>query len=331
MALRVGLIGAGWWAMAHHVPALLAHPEAELAAVHDLDSSRAEAAAAQTGARHHTTTDQLLADDLDAIVVATPNARHREPVLAALAAGLPVLVEKPLATTAADAFEILTAAEAAGVPLMVGHTHQFDDAAAMARRAVLEGIGDLIQVTAEFSSGSARLYADPDSAYARTGGGHALTQLIHAIAMVCWTTGDQLTQVAGLAPRRQLEVDVDDAAVFELGSGATGVIIGSGATPPQVPHHQQVRYLGSRGTVVHDMLRARVRWTREDGSVIVHEPNQHTPAYAAGEPARQFVELILHAGPNRGPARPAAAAVAAAASLLASADARTYLRVPALP
>lgn len=331
MALRVGLVGAGWWAKTYHVPALLGSPDAEIAVVCDLDIPSAQSVAAVTGARVCGTVEEMVDAGVDAVVISTPNAQHRPPVLAALSVGLPVLVEKPLATTAADAFEIVRTAERAGVALMVGHTHQFDGAADLAYRAVREGIGELVQVTAEFSSGAGRLYSRAGSPYARPGGGHALTQLVHAIGMVCWTTGEQLAQIAGLAPRRGLDVDVDDAAAFVLGSGATGVAVGTGSASERVGHHQQVRYVGTDGMVVHDMLRARTRWTRSDASVLEHEPDQHTAAYAAQEPARQFVELVLRGGPNRGPARPAAAAVAAVETLLRSAEAQAVLPVPQLP
>src|SRR5690606_33827655 len=110
MALRVGLVGAGWWAKTYHVPALLGSPDAEIAVVCDLDIPSAQSVAAVTGARVCGTVEEMVDAGVDAVVISTPNAQHRPPVLAALSAGLPVLVEKPLATTAADAFEIVRTA-----------------------------------------------------------------------------------------------------------------------------------------------------------------------------------------------------------------------------
>jgi predicted dehydrogenase len=105
--LRVGLVGCGAVAR-HHVPALRAARGAELAAAFDLD----EAAAARTGAPVAGSLEELI-DGVDLVAVCTPPEHHADVAVAALRAGRGLFVEKPLATTLADADRIMAAGEGA--------------------------------------------------------------------------------------------------------------------------------------------------------------------------------------------------------------------------
>lgn len=315
--VRVGVVGAGWWATAHHLPALAAHPGARLAGVVDRDPDRAAEAAAAFGTTAYPDLGALLAD-VDAVVVATPHDTHHAVVMPCLARGRHVLVEKPLALSFDDAAAMARAADEAGVHLVVGYTHQFEELAAFVRDAVRHRIGRLLQVTVEYSSRAARLY-DGGSYGAEHGGGQARTQLTHALGMLCWVTGEEATAVAAFTAGRGLGVDVDDAAILRLSGGATATASSSGATPPGVPVRQHLRYLGSDGAVDHDLFRGEAVLHLADGSRVVREHGQHEPPYRAGEPARRFVDLVAAGGENPAPPGPAVAAVAAVEAVLESA------------
>ncbi len=119
--IRMGMIGAGWIAQ-DHKRVLGSLPEAELVAVCDLDSERAEALASGTGARTYQDWRELLDnEDLGAVIVAVPPQSHREPAVAALGRGLPVYLEKPIARTAEDAAEIVAVAKSTGTVCAVGY------------------------------------------------------------------------------------------------------------------------------------------------------------------------------------------------------------------
>ncbi len=92
------------------------------------------------GATGFGTAASLCADPrVEAVYVATPHQCHVADVLAALGAGKPVLVEKPMALTLADAAAMVAAARRAGVPLLVGHSHSWDAPVAAARRLIASG------------------------------------------------------------------------------------------------------------------------------------------------------------------------------------------------
>lgn len=117
--LRVGLIGAGRWADAHR--RTLPGAGAVLVGVATGSEAGAERARAAWGVPATTELDALLALDLEAVVVASPNDLHADHARRALAAGLHVLVEKPMALTLTDADALLAAARASDQVVAVGH------------------------------------------------------------------------------------------------------------------------------------------------------------------------------------------------------------------
>ena len=127
--MRVGVVGLGYWGpnLARNFAAI---PGCELAWLCDADEhARAKAAGAFPAARATAEIGDLLADErLDAVVLATPVPTHAELAIAVANAGKHCFVEKPLATTAADAERAVAAAADAGRTLMVGHLLEYHPA-----------------------------------------------------------------------------------------------------------------------------------------------------------------------------------------------------------
>jgi predicted dehydrogenase len=119
--VKLGVIGTSWWTDFIYLDKLKGDPLVEVAAICGRDSVRLQERAAQYGiARTYTDYRALIADKaLDGVVIATPDDEHLPMALAAIDAGVPVLCEKPLANSAADARRLLDAAEAKGVPHMI--------------------------------------------------------------------------------------------------------------------------------------------------------------------------------------------------------------------
>ena len=125
--LRVGVVGTSWWADWMHLPSLQSHPHAQIAAICGRDRARAEAMAGKYGI------PQVFADyramieqaDLQALIVSVPDDLHHAITMEALAAGLHVLCEKPLAFDVEQAREMYERAEAAGVKHTVLYTYRW--------------------------------------------------------------------------------------------------------------------------------------------------------------------------------------------------------------
>ena len=125
--LRIGVVGAGAIAQIAHLPVLAKMRGVELIALCDNDRPKARALADRFGIPDAYTDieDLLEADGLDAVVIATPNHLHEPHVLSAIAAGMDVLCERPLAMTARGAERILNAATRSERKVLVANNHRF--------------------------------------------------------------------------------------------------------------------------------------------------------------------------------------------------------------
>jgi predicted dehydrogenase len=138
--VRTGIVGAGFMGRLHG-RLLTELPNAELVGVVDSRPEVATQVAEELGTRAYPSVDSLLegARDLDAVVVATPEPRHRSAVEAAAARGCAVFVEKPIASDLGDADAMIGACGSAAVPFMVGHILRHESAYVALRQAVEEG------------------------------------------------------------------------------------------------------------------------------------------------------------------------------------------------
>lgn len=123
--VRVGVIGYGYWG-SKHVRVLAGLPNVEVTVIENRPQRLREALTSFPAARTCSTLEE--ATHLDAVVIATPPCSHALVALQALRSGLHTLVEKPLATSVAEAEEIVEAASASGCTLMVGHTFEYNAA-----------------------------------------------------------------------------------------------------------------------------------------------------------------------------------------------------------
>ncbi len=124
--LPIGVIGVGALGR-HHARHLAALPEAELVGIFDVDRTRARDVAAEHGTRAFDDVDELLGR-VEAVSIAVPTVHHADVGLHVLRRGIPVLMEKPLAGTLAEADALIAMADAQGVQLQVGHIERFNPA-----------------------------------------------------------------------------------------------------------------------------------------------------------------------------------------------------------
>ncbi|MGH7510434.1 MAG: Gfo/Idh/MocA family protein [Gemmatimonadales bacterium] len=124
--LPVGVIGVGALGQ-HHARHLAGLDEVRLVGVHDADRARAVKVAAEQGTAAFADMDDLMAR-VEAVTVAVPTPAHAEVGLRALELGIPVLMEKPLAATLAEADDLIAAARRRRVQLQVGHIERYNRA-----------------------------------------------------------------------------------------------------------------------------------------------------------------------------------------------------------
>lgn len=180
-----------------------------------------DAGRAHAFARSHrisrSTTDwrsAITADDVDAVVIGTPNALHHPQAMAALAAGKHVLVEKPMATTTTDAEAMIDAAETARRVLLVGHMWRYRDEVIRVRDRIAAGhIGKPVRTRGygiHAGWGPSGWFTEPTLA----GGGAMIDMGIHAIDTARFLLGDpQPSRVVGSLSNAYHADDVEDDGI----------------------------------------------------------------------------------------------------------------------
>ncbi|MCF8476723.1 MAG: Gfo/Idh/MocA family oxidoreductase [Pseudolabrys sp.] len=133
--LRVGVVGVGVMG-SNHARVFAGLPGVELVGVADPDTKQTEFVARALDCAAVATVDELIDMGVDAITIAAPTHLHRDVALTCIARGVHVLVEKPIASTVDEGNEIIDAARAAGVTLMVGHVERFNPAVEAIKEAI---------------------------------------------------------------------------------------------------------------------------------------------------------------------------------------------------
>jgi phthalate 4,5-cis-dihydrodiol dehydrogenase len=230
---RVGVAGLGAAGLAF-VPALQKHPGFDWVACADPDPAARAAAAQHPGLCAYASLPELLAHPgLDALIVATPTPLHAPQVQQAAAAGLHVLVEKPMATGLDDARAMVQACDRAGVVLLVGHSHGYD--APIAAMVGLIDSGELGPVGMVHTW----CYTDwvyrprrPDELDSTQGGGVTLRQGAHQFDILRLLCGGRARSVRAKAfdwdPQRRTQGAHVAFIDFEDGPAATAVYNGYG-------------------------------------------------------------------------------------------------------
>ena len=241
--MRLALIGCGAIARRSHLRAFKKVPGVDVVAFASRTRASAEAAAAEWGAG--TVYDDwaaLLADaSVDAVDICTPNVHHAEIAIAAAERGRHVLVEKPMATSLADADAMVAAAQAAGVVLMPAQNVRFAGPFVAARQLVATGrLGTVVGLRAAFGHSGPQDWApeatwffDPDQA----GGGALLDLGIHMIDVLRAVVGEEVVEVGAMVNRRASGVDDAAQVLLRFAGGAIGSLHASWVARPG-PDHQ---------------------------------------------------------------------------------------------
>lgn len=194
---------------------------AELVAVVSRDQGRADAFAAEHGARRALTSyEEMLADpDVHAVYIATPNSLHAEQAIAAARAGKHVFCDKPLATSVADAERVVEECRAAGVKLGVNFQTRHHDSFVEARRLIADGaIGDVLVCQVEVSAGATGLGGwRTDRELAGLGSINNIG--VHAYDLLRFLLGAEVTEVATLTDAGADELETEALALFRFDGG----------------------------------------------------------------------------------------------------------------
>jgi predicted dehydrogenase len=314
---RIGIIGTGWWATYAHLPALLANPRADVAAIADTSTERLTQAAEHFGIRRSFTDYRAMLDagDLDGVILATPHNTHFSIARAVLSAGLALMLEKPMVLRAQEARELVRLADQQNVPLIVGYPYHFVEQHAQLRQRIADGALGTLQLThalfasmvLEYLRANPQAYADafkwevtgPQPATysepAIAGGGHGHLQITHSAALLLWLADLRPHEVFAFMENCGLAVDVCDAISVRFSGGAIGTLSGTGGIPTSQQAHSQLelRLYGSEGYAWLDPMAGACSVFYNDGRMEVLAPVPAERRYPMDTTSQHLVDLIL--------------------------------------
>lgn len=253
--LRFVLVGAGVIGRVHAAVISALADRIELAGVVDIHPERAaELVAAHGGTAFGSLSEAL--PSADVVVVCTPTGRHGEIAIAALEAGLHVIIEKPAEITVARTDEIIAAQRRAGTQVAVISQHRFDPATEVAVTAIADGeLGRLTSGVASIDWWRGQTYynsGDWRGTWELDGGGALMNQGVHTLDLLVATLGRPVEVFAYTGTLAHERIEVEDVAVgvVRFESGALGVLHATTAAYPGLSARLQVH--GDRGSVVID-------------------------------------------------------------------------------
>lgn len=226
--MRVGIIGAGWWA-GQHAAALATLEGLRVTAVSSGTLASAQTFAAPHGAQAFATHAALLdSGQVDAVLVAAPHEFHRPLALQVIERRLPLLLEKPVATTRGDTHAILNAAQAGDVPCLVGFTSHYFPGFAQARALLQCGdLGAVVGGQSVFQKVWLEPNRQPWHFQRERGGGMLLTAGIHALDRLLWLMDSPALAVSAVIGTRWHDQPADDAASLFLRLAGKAAFVGS--------------------------------------------------------------------------------------------------------
>jgi predicted dehydrogenase len=304
---RIAVAGAGLIGK-RHIEAIAVAESAELHSIID-PSDAGRSHASRIGAKWYPSLAAAFeAGKPDGAILATPNQLHVENGLACVAAGMPALVEKPLATDLQAGRDLVAAGERSGVPLLVGHHRRHNPLIAAAKSQIDKGLlGKLVAVHGMFWLMKPDAYFDTEWRR-QPGGGPVFLNLIHDIDLLRHLVGE-IVSVQALASNAVRGNAVEDAAalVFRFADGALGTFSLSdaivapwsweltAAENPAYPSTGQSCYFigGTHGSI--ELPNARL-WTNPDQRSwwepisATHYPVSHEDPLVCQ--IRQFVRVI---------------------------------------
>jgi myo-inositol 2-dehydrogenase / D-chiro-inositol 1-dehydrogenase len=254
--IRIALLGCGRIGAMHAVN-IAAHPRARLAAVYDINRSTAEAVAALTGAPVMESAAAIFASpDVDAVLIATATDTHADLLEHAVAAGKPVLCEKPIDLSLTRVNQCAAVIRGTPLPIQIGFVRRFDPGHKAVHDAVRAGdIGELHQVIVTSR--------DPGLApegYLKVSGGILRDMTIHDFDMARFILGEEPVDVFAIGSRLVSPTlmeslgDYDTVTVvMTTASGKQAIIVNS--REAAYGYDQRVEAFGSKGLAVSENRR----------------------------------------------------------------------------
>lgn len=246
--LRIGIIGLGWFGEIH-AETIKGVPTLELAALCTRTPDRLAALGEKFGVQklYRDYHDMLADPEIDAVSICTMWDQHTEPAIAALEAGKHVFLEKPIASTVADARKIVAASRGSKGILFIGHIVRFNPRYRMARQAIEAGrIGKVVALSSRRNIPAAWTPTILEKI------GPIVGDAIHDTDIMLWFTGSKIVSAyAQTVDVRGLKYPDIGQTMFRFASGATATLETVWCMPDKTPFDidERMSIIGTEGII----------------------------------------------------------------------------------
>jgi UDP-N-acetyl-2-amino-2-deoxyglucuronate dehydrogenase len=304
--VRFAIVGCGRISY-RHIEAIEANRNAQLAALCDLNPTRAEemnrTAQVKVYRDYH---EMLRKEAIDVVCIMTPSGMHGEHAMEIIGGyGKHVVIEKPVCLRVSQGMELIERAREKGVKLFAVHQNRFNKAVQKIRAGVGEGLfGRIVlgTVRVRWSRGQAYYDRDPWRGTWALDGGALTNQAIHHIDLLRWLVGD-VESLSAIATTRLVNVEVEDTACawLKFRHGGLGAIeVTTGARPLNKDLEASISILSENGTAIVEgaSVNRVTMWTFEDNPDLAQYSEEPPNVYGFGHNniIDNVVEVILKGG-----------------------------------
>ncbi len=315
-SIKIGVIGAGWWATSHHIPTLKRRKEVILDSVCRIGKRKLLDIKDRFGF-HFATEDykELLKRNLDGVIISSPHGMHYIHSKDALESNTNVLIEKPMATKTSEALDLINTANKKNLTILMSHSWNYLKISKLAKEKIkdgcigkiesivcnqISGVRELLQGSQWKLSGPEIMYSpqpstwsDPETAK----GGYGLAQMTHSIALVCFIT-DLIPQRVFSLDTPSEELELYKSITLECESKFVATFTGS-SSYLNTYDNCKIIVFGDKGTLVlnigkegFDTTNNRLEIYKKDKEkFIFKETNENK--FDAFQPTNNFVDIIL--------------------------------------
>lgn len=303
--IRFAIVGCGRIAY-RHIEAIQANPQAELVALCDLNTNRANERNEKAGVSiYQDYNEMLLKEDIDVVNIMTPSGMHAEHAMDIIRKYKKhIVIEKPMALKASDAEELIRTARYTGVQLFIVHQNRFNKSVQKVKEGIENDLfGRLVMGTIRlrWSRGQAYYDQDPWRGIWALDGGALTNQAIHHIDLLRWLVGD-IDSVSAIGATKLVDVEVEDTACawLRFKNGALGAIEATTAARPlNQDLEASISILGENGVVIVEgaSVNKLTTWTFDDidlNEYMEEPPNVY--GYGHNYIINNVVDVLIRGG-----------------------------------
>lgn len=309
--VRVGVVGAGWWSGRVHLPAIAKNSDAELVAICDANMARARECKEIFNSEYaFDNIEDALKVGLDCVLITTPHNQHFLPAMAALKAGVDVMIEKPMVLSPKEAWELVKVAAENNCNLHMGYTFPHSSHVQKVRDLVLENsLGELEFGVGLFTGNILPLYrgdkniqreegapfASQVDTYTskKVGGGQLYTQTTHVVSTMLFLTNTIPTSISGFLNDSKEGVDSSNSLIMRTRNKFFATFGSSGAMTDHNYRIEDYKVIGELGHASLDTCKGTLESQFKSKPLVIHEPLPQQLANPITEPSKVLISAFL--------------------------------------